>query len=40
MPDEIQRLTSYLKDAWDDLCVNFPSDRMRDAERLAAMAIV
>jgi len=25
IPDEIQHLPSYLKDAWDDLCVNFPS---------------
>ena len=25
IPYEIRRLTSYLKDTWDDLCVNFPS---------------
>ncbi len=32
VPDESQRLTSYLKDTWDDSCVIFPSHRMRDAE--------
>jgi hypothetical protein len=40
MPDDIQRLTSYLKDTWDDWCVNIPSYWRQDAEKLAAMAIL